>query len=92
MPIKERTIGTCLYCGEEFTRERISGKFCEPAHRTAYNRLPKRVENQMQVALDAIHIIAELRRSHRHLGVAANDAMEEIEYYAKGHNTIKADR
>ena len=90
MPIKERTTGTCLYCGEKFKRERISKKFCKPAHRTAFHRLPERVDNMMQVAYDAIKKIGELRKSHPYIEGNTNYALERIEAYAKWHLNVRS--
>ncbi len=79
----ERTIGRCKYCGDDFTRVRISKNFCKPAHRTAYHRLKKRIDNMMQTALNQIYDISELTDKHPHLKTDAIHALGRIAVYSE---------
>ncbi len=83
MPAINRTNGVCEYCGEEFTRKRVSGKFCKQAHRTAYHRLKLRINARMQAALDASHAIIHLTEEHPHLRGDAKFALQRIADYAR---------
>lgn len=73
---------TCAYCGDEFLAERNTAKFCRPAHRTAYNGLKTRIENQYLVACRAIDEIARIRTYHKHTSATCTDAFDAIEKYA----------
>ncbi len=76
---------TCEFCGDEFTAERISAKFCKPAHRIAYNRLHRRIANQMNAAMDRIWEISDLCKKHPHLHPDTDAAFVLIGEYMAAH-------
>lgn len=78
MAISQRTIGICAYCGDEFTRKRSTGKFCKPAHRTAYNYLPYRIAGMWERALHDIVQITMITEDYPHLYDYADDAYKMI--------------
>jgi hypothetical protein len=82
MVVQNSTIGKFKFCGEEFTRQRINGRLCKPAHRTAYHHLKNRITTAMQTALDATYLISKLNEKHPHLQVHAEYALERIHEYA----------
>ena len=82
MSSKDRRIGICEYCGEEFTRKRITGKFCKPAHRTAYHGLKNIIERAMNSAMDDTYKISELSDRYPHMRPDAKYALERISDYA----------
>lgn len=65
---------TCKFCGSEFLAERSTAKFCKPAHRIAYNRLPMRIAGMWERALHEIVQITVLTEAHPHLSAHAYDA------------------
>lgn len=73
----------CLYCNEEFTAQRNTGKFCKPAHRAAYNRLETRVHNMLNAAIYRIYDLADLAREHPHIAPDVDIALKDIAKFAK---------
>lgn len=64
----------CKFCGVKFLAQRSTAKFCKPSHRTAYNRLPARIEGLMNSALDHMWEIEKIAKDHpdtMHLVIAA---------------------